>query len=252
MTSRRYYSRVIGASALLAGLSGSIALDNLAIAQRPATVGPTEAIPRVVSPGAPASVRPTEAIPREFKSWSLFLVCGPGWILRNKDEGVSELYQDFETFGAAIGPDNVAIWFWKQKKEGLQTADNIDLDRSSRYCEKYHLLPSSTPLVLVTTHYPDDPGEGDKFVVSLNDLSASESAGALDKITDQLMQSGLDQRNIDSAAFWRAVWSASATALSAAGCYLNKVSISIHTVVLNAEISHSEQESCQNPHAPSP
>jgi hypothetical protein len=43
------------------------------------------------------------------------------------------------------------------------------------------------------SNYPDDPGEGDKFVVSLNDLSASESAGALDKITDQLMQSGLDQ-----------------------------------------------------------
>ncbi len=250
MTNWRYYTRVIGAGALIAGLSGLFVPDDPAVAQFPAPVGPSEAIPRVIPREAAADVGPTEVIPREFKSWSLFLVCSPGWILHNKDTGVSDLYHDFETFGDAIGSDNVAIWFWKHK--GPPTVDNVDLNRSAKYCRKYHLLPSSTPQVLVTTHYPDDPGEGDKFVVGLNGLDASDSADALDKITDQLMQSGLNQKNLDRAAFWRDVWSASGTALSAVGCYLNKVSISIHTGALNAEIGHSENESCQKPIAPSP
>jgi hypothetical protein len=191
-----------------------------------------------------SEVYPTEAISHEFKSWSLFLICGPGWILRNKDEGVRLLYEDFKAFGDAIGPNNVAVWFWK--KTGAPTADNVDVDRSARYCQKYHLLPSDTPQLLVTTHFPDDPGEGDKFVVSLRGLSASEGANALDKITDQLMQSGLSQKSLDRNAFWSSLWSASGVALSAAGCYLNKVSISMHTGIFNAEISHSEEQSCRH------
>jgi hypothetical protein len=246
MAGRFEYVKAMGAGTLLAGLVGTSVLDHPAIAQAPAPLRQTEPIPRapkaVPDPAQPALVGPTEVIPRRYKSWSLFLICGPGWILRNKDEGVSRLYQEFEAFGDAIGRDNVAIWFWKS--QGAPTADNVDVGRSAGYCEKYNLLPSGTPQVLVTTRFPDDPGEGDKYVVSLNGLSPSESANALDKLTDQLMQSGLNQKNLDNAAFWNGLLSASGTALSAAGCYLNKVSISLHTGVINAEVGHSGTESC--------
>jgi hypothetical protein len=132
-------------------------------------------------------VSPTEQIPRNYKTWSLFLVCSPGWILENEksdmlNEGKEtvDLYKQFLAFGDAIGPENVAIWFWKEfaAKPRVQ---NIDVKRSAEYCEKYGMLPSESPQILVTTHYPDDSGLGNYFVLKLNRLDVESSTYALDK-----------------------------------------------------------------------
>ncbi len=114
--------------------------------------------PGTISPEANAQasyeVTPTIAIPKNHSTWSLFLVCNPAWILQNGDQGIAELFKQYKAFGDAIGPNNLAIWFWK--KPGTPTADNTDVSRSSTYCERYKLLPSESPHVLVTTSYPDD------------------------------------------------------------------------------------------------
>ena len=114
---------------------------------------------------------PTTEIPRSYKSWSLFLICNPAWIVENGDKGIEELFDRYKAFGEAIGPNNLAIWFWK-KPDVAPTSDSTDVSRSAVYCEKYKLLPSESPHVLVTTQHPDDQDPGDRFVVSLNGLDA--------------------------------------------------------------------------------
>jgi hypothetical protein len=183
-------------------------------------------------------VTPTIEIPRGYSSWSLFLVCNPAWIVQNGDKGFVELFNRYRAFGHAIGPKNLAIWFWKKPAE-TPTSDNTDVDRSSIYCERYKLLPSESPHVLVTTRYPDDPDPGDRFVVRLNNLDAQDGALALTKLADQLLVTGLSQTELDINYTWRRVLAAVGSAVSATGCYFNKVSFSFKTGIINAEIEHS-------------
>jgi hypothetical protein len=184
---------------------------------------------------------PGEEIPHIYKSWSLFLVCSPAWILENGDKGLAQLYNQFFAFGSAIGPNNLAIWF--RNGPGEPTTANTDFGRNSAYCVKYKLLPSDSPHVLVTTHYPDDPEPGDRFIVSLGGLDAHNSALALTKLADQLLVTGLNQSGLDSSDQWRRVLAAVRSAVNATGCYFNKVSFSLKTSVLNAEIEHSAEGS---------
>ena len=185
-------------------------------------------------------VTPTVEIPHAYSSWSLFLVCNPAWINENGDKGVAELFNQYRAFGRAIGPKNLAIWFWK-KPATKATADNTDVERSSSYCEDYKLLPSEGPHVLVTTRYPNDPDPGERFIVRLNGLNAHDSALALTKLADQLVVTGLDQTGLDASVGWRKVYTAIGSAISATGCYFNKVSFSLRTGVINAEIEHATE-----------
>jgi hypothetical protein len=57
---------------------------------------------------------PTTEIPRSYKSWSLFLICNPAWIVENGDKGIEELFHRYKAFGESIGPNNLAIWFWRK------------------------------------------------------------------------------------------------------------------------------------------
>src|ERR1700730_14738724 len=183
-------------------------------------------------------VTPTIEIPRGYSSWSLFLVCNPAWIVQNGDKGFVELFNRYLAFGHAIVPKNLAIWFGKKPAE-TPTSDNTDVDRSSIYCERYKLLPSESPHVLVTTRYPDDPDPGDRFVVRLNNLDAQDGALALTKLADQLLVTGLSQTELDINYTWRRVLAAVGSAVNATGCYFNKVSFSFKTGIINAEIEHS-------------
>lgn len=192
-------------------------------------------------------VVPTVEVPRGYSSWSLFLVCNPAWILQNGDQGVADLFHQYQAFGRAIGPKNLAIWFWKSPAT-TPTANNTDIDRSSAYCERYKLLPSESPHVLVTTRYPNDAEVGDRFVVSLNGLDAHEGALVLTKLADQLLVTGLNQSGLDSSVRWRKVFAAVGSAISAAGCYFNRVSFSLKTGVINAEIEHSTGDAGTGPH----
>jgi hypothetical protein len=203
------------------------------------------ATPLEVCAQATYEVMPTVNIPKEgYSSWSLFLICNPAWMTTNGDKGIIELFKDYKAFGAAIGPKNLAIWFWT-KPAMTPSADLTDVSRSSGYCQKYKLLPSDSPHVLVTTSYPDDPNPGDRFVISLNGLDGQASALALTKLTDQLLVTGLNQSELDASDKWRRVFNATGAALSAVGCYFDKISFSFKTGVLNAEISHtSDNKHC--------
>jgi hypothetical protein len=172
----------------------------------------TAATPSAVKAQALFEVIPTSEIPQDYSSWSLFLVCNPAWIIQSGDKGVAELFNQYKAFGHAIGPKNLAIWFWKEPA-ATATAANTDTDRSSTYCEKYKLLPSESPHVLVTTRYPNDPVPGDRFVVRLNGLAPHDSALALTNLADQLLVTGLNQTGLDASVRWRKVFAAVGSAV---------------------------------------
>jgi hypothetical protein len=57
---------------------------------------------------------PKAPIPKDYKTWSLFLVNNPQWVVAESNDKVRKLYDQFQAFGRAIGRDNVAVWFWSQ------------------------------------------------------------------------------------------------------------------------------------------
>jgi len=98
-----------------------------------------------------------EPIPRDaFKTWSLFLVCNPRWLAPDMSQNLANLHQAFRAFGDTIGPDNLAVWFWKHPYQPSTTFDDLDLARSSKFCRAFQLLPSKGPYVFVTSTYPDE------------------------------------------------------------------------------------------------
>jgi hypothetical protein len=211
-----------------------------------APVTPSESIPRSVLrtvPGAIAPLSPKSEIPRDYESWSLFLICNPKWILDKGDQGIADLYKAFNAFGDAIGANNVAVWFLKDKGQP-PTVANTDINRMSSYCHKYHLLPSKTPQVIVTTSFPDDPNVVNRAILNLGS-SASDSEAALNDLTDQLLKTGLNQAGLDEKERWRRFIAAGAAATSAVGCYMNKVSLSFNVGFAKGEIVHSNDKGCK-------
>jgi hypothetical protein len=51
--------------------------------------------PTTVHAQAAARVLTTDPIPMGFRSYSLFLICNPGWILANGDEGIGKLFNAY-------------------------------------------------------------------------------------------------------------------------------------------------------------
>jgi hypothetical protein len=113
----------------------------------------------------------------------------------------------------------------------------------SRYCVKFGLRPSQTPQVVTVTRYPDDSDVGAKVVANLNGDSEN-SASALTDLADELLKTGLNQASLDEGQWGTTVAASVSSAMSHASCYLNKVSISVKTGVLNAEITHAAEKGC--------
>jgi hypothetical protein len=193
----------------------------------------------------------TEAIPGgntepkdHYKSWSLFLVCNPSWIVANGDEGFGKLFHAFTAFGKAIGQDNLAVWFSNPPGQ-IATTENTDIERMSGYCKKFGLLPSLTPQVVTTTRHPDDPNvDAGGMVVANLSGDAVNSALVLTDLADQLMKTGLNQSSLDANEWGHKVASVVSTVMGSAACYLNKVSISIKTGVFNVKIEHASNGKC--------
>jgi hypothetical protein len=178
----------------------------------------------------------------DYKSWSLFLICNPRWILRSGDKGILDLYTAFDAFGRAIGPDNLAVWFTHNPGE-TPTVKSTDIDRMAKYCAKFGLRPSQTPQVVTMTHYPDDANAGAKVIANLNG-NAEDSANALTDLADELLKTGLNQASLDESHWGSTVAASVSSAMGHASCYLNKVSFSIKTGVVNAEITHAAEKGC--------
>ena len=183
-------------------------------------------------------VMPTEQIPSDYESWSLFLICNPAWIVQSRDEGIGTLFDQYKAFGDAIGPRNLAIWFWREPAPE-PSAELTDVSRSSEYCQRFKLLPSKSPYVLVTTQHPDAEEVGDYFFVSLNGLDPEDSAELLAKLTDQLLVTGLDQAGLDASTRWQRSLAAALAVVSSVGSYFDQVSFTFNTGFFKAEIAHS-------------
>jgi hypothetical protein len=142
---------------------------------------------------AQAVVGPTEQIKAGFKSYSLFLICDPGWLLQSEAGGshVAWLYGAFERFGDAIGDDNLAVWFWKGPARE-PTADRVDLKRSARFCKAWRLLPSASPYVVITTSFPDERNLSNQLppencVFTLGGMTQAQASSLFSKLTDRLL-----------------------------------------------------------------
>ncbi len=183
---------------------------------------------------------PDQAIPREYKSWSLFLVCNPEWLLEGRASDLATLYRQFEAFGHSIGPENAAVWFWKTPDRGAlfgdaPLAELLDVSRSATYCAKYGLLPSEGPHVLITTRYPDDP-PGDHSVLTLKGLKAADIGSLLARLADQVLVTGLDQEELDSELSWRLLQDAAERVLAAGVGWIERVSFAIDTKFFKLEV----------------
>jgi hypothetical protein len=136
----------------------------------------------------------TGSIPKDrYKTWSLFLVCNPKWLTPDMSADLYRLYKQFKSFGWTIGDDNLAVWFWKEKKSGHDPdlADNVDVERSIKFCKLYNLAPSAGPHLLIVSSYPDltkAPGEHGDY--ELGPKSPKEITDLLGKLTDELLLKG--------------------------------------------------------------
>ena len=154
-----------------------------------------------------ASIVRGEAIPENYKSWSLFLLCNPGWSLDSEANDIEQLYSDFEAFSRSIGRENVAVWFTTEPvslDKGAIPSAGYDFERAAELCSLYHLPPSKGPYIIVTTVYPDRIAPLQEFFkVSLHNLDARSIRRLLDLLIDQIVAERLDQIQIDSEHYWR-------------------------------------------------
>jgi hypothetical protein len=170
-----------------------------------------------------------------YQSWSLFLISNPAWLLEERREDLESLYWDFKAFGRAIGDNHAAVWFWRDGR-GL-TPDNVDVERSSRYCAKFNLLPSEGPHILVTTTYPDlDAPAGDYYVLKLNAAKPTDITILLGRLADQVLVEGLDQWALDSEQYWRAWARIFKSAGRGLASFIKKVTLTVDTKFFKVEI----------------
>ena len=156
-----------------------------------------------------AVANPPEPIPQSpYRTWSLFLINNPQWLVTESNEKIKSLYDQFEAFGEAIGPNQVAVWFWSGK-----TQRDVDVARSVEFCEKLKLPPSGGPYILVTSDYPgkglmSDPSSflptplKSYYTVSLNNKSADEIMPLLTRIADKVTADRLADLDSSSTGWW--------------------------------------------------
>jgi hypothetical protein len=139
-------------------------------------------------------VGPTGKIPRDsYKTWSLFLVCNPEWASPDRSRDVENLYWRYLAFGDAIGPDNLAVWFWKEKTDTKdpRLAEKIDLARSAEYCGALKEKPSDSPQLVVFYEYPDLAAlPQEKGVFRFGGATPDDLATSFKDATDQLLLTG--------------------------------------------------------------
>jgi len=154
-------------------------------------------------------------IPNGYKSWSLFLVNNPQWVVAESNEKIKKLYNQFQAFGGAIGRDNVAVWFWSQDTlEDSFQYRAVDVVRSAEFCERLHLSPGNGPYILVTTEYPgsallNDPASflptklNNYYVVSLNNKGSDEIMQVLTRIADKITADRPPDLRSNADDYWR-------------------------------------------------
>jgi len=155
-----------------------------------------------------------DPIPRQdYKTWSLFLTTDAEWLLDQSNDKVSTLYKQFTAFGDAIGPDNLAVWFWSERPEPEHLHKAVDVTRSVAFCRRLKLKPSEGPYVLVMTEYPgksvlDDypnsfpDNSTNILVIKLNGTDAAGTARLLSDLADGLVTENLSKLRPKADDYW--------------------------------------------------
>ena len=173
-----------------------------------------------------------------FRTWSLFLVCSPSWLEDSSTSRLEALFSQFKVFGEVIGSRNLAVWFAPVENDAGQVW-GLDVERNVHFCEKYNLLPSEGPHILVTSHYPDslDPA-GNLWKLSLGGQSDDHIRHLLAKLADQILSNDLDQETIDSESYWRSWYGIIEQSLSATFQTLKPSSISFETKFFTIKLQY--------------
>lgn len=147
-------------------------------------------------------ITPDMEISSGYETWSLFLICNPSWARPDAYERIRDMWQAFTGFGRAIGDDHLAVWFWRRQPtwDTEELVEHVDVERATRYCQLYDLLPSRSPHVLVTTSHPNpdqrvaeygtvelagaEPAEIEQFLISLADALYAGDIASLDPQTE--------------------------------------------------------------------
>jgi hypothetical protein len=156
-----------------------------------------------------------DPIPRnDYKTWSLFLITNPEWLLEQSNDKLSTLYKQFNIFGNAIGPDNLAVWFWsKEPRQNQAYNAAVDVTRSVAFCRRLKLKPSDGPYVLVMTQYPgksvliDYPNSfpnnsTNLLVIKLNGTDATATTRLLANLADSLVTEDLSSLHFKPSDYW--------------------------------------------------
>jgi hypothetical protein len=178
-------------------------------------------------------------IPAEgYESWSLFLICSPGWLDANRSGDLASLFGRFQAFGEAIGDDHLAVWFWKEDvaRGGDASGANVDVRRAAKYCQKLRLAPSRGPYIVVTNEYPDLTDFPDNTVYTLGVLDSAAIGSLLDQLTDKLLLPD-DTGGDSGVGFWIRFLESAQDALTVP-CGV--------TIKVNAAIIDAEMSSCPN------
>ena len=190
-------------------------------------------------------------IPKDsYRTWSLFLINNPEWIMSESNKQIEDLYKRFLAFGDAIGPDHLAVWFRSTKDAPYRNRKyykNIDVLRSSAFCSKLRLPPSKSPYVVITTEYP---GEGllsnypetftelkNYSVIELNNMNASEITPILNNLADQLVTEGLGNLDPKSEKYWRTLQRSFEATRDVIVGFTKKVKFRINTTFFSIELT---------------
>jgi hypothetical protein len=125
------------------------------------------------------SVENGAPIPRDYETYTLFLIPDERWASQTKGEELKNLYEQFHTFGRAIGPRNLAVWFWKDRREA-------DIPRSRKYCDQLG-LPHRGPYIVTSAKHPDllTPSD-DSGVLDLNGASSEKISQILTHLAQDI------------------------------------------------------------------
>ena len=229
LSRRMLFTRIVRSVA--AGIAAIVAIGSRRIY--------SQALATLYSPRIPIPNQP-------YKSWSLFLINNPQWVVAESNDKVKRLYDQFQAFGNAIGRNHVAIWFWSQNvPQDAFLYKAVDVIRSAEFSEKLKLPPSGGPYILVTTEYPgtgllNDPSSflptelQHRWIVSLGNKSADEIMQLLTRLADRIVANRLsdfDPASEDSWDRWQRAFEAIRDFLSN-----RQMTVSIKTPVSEIQI----------------
>jgi hypothetical protein len=166
---------------------------------------------------APEPVFGDGPVPAEpYTSWSLFLPCNPEWLIDKQAEALRKVFEAYRALARTTGPRHAAVWFVKpvdgERGSVAANPQNLDVERSVLYCDRFGLAAAEGPHVVVTIVHPDrwradaagTPVAGDPIVIlSLARSAPDDITRLLTRLTDQIRAERLSQQALQSEQYWR-------------------------------------------------